>query len=103
VEPDESFIVGANQEKEVPDLAIEVVWTSGGIEKLEIYRRLGVGEVWFWKEGRIEVHLLHEDRFVLAGRSRLFPDLDLELICPLLGHPTASQAVRALREALRTG
>jgi hypothetical protein len=37
---------------------IEVVWTSGGLGKLEIYRRLGVGEFWQWKRGRIQVHLL---------------------------------------------
>ena len=52
VEPDECYIVGSDQNKQLPDLAIEVVWTSGGIDKLEIYRRLGVGEVWFWRDGR---------------------------------------------------
>jgi hypothetical protein len=31
VEPDECYIVGADQSRERPDLAIEVVWTSGGI------------------------------------------------------------------------
>jgi Uma2 family endonuclease len=57
-EPDECYIVGPDQNKEVPDLALEVVWTSGGLDKLEIYRRLGVGEVWIWKDGRITVHAL---------------------------------------------
>jgi Uma2 family endonuclease len=55
---DECYIVGPDQNKEVPDLALEVVWTSGGLDKLEIYRRLGVGEVWIWKDGRITVHAL---------------------------------------------
>src|SRR5262245_22136591 len=45
LEPDECYIVGSDQDKPAPDLAIEVVWTSGGINKLEIYRRLGVQEV----------------------------------------------------------
>jgi Uma2 family endonuclease len=43
VEPDESYSLGT--EKEVPDLAIEVVVTSGGIDKLEVYKRLGVTEM----------------------------------------------------------
>jgi hypothetical protein len=30
---------------QVPDIAIEVVWTSGGIDKLEVYRGLDVPEV----------------------------------------------------------
>lgn len=100
LEPDECYILGPDQEKRVPDLAIEVVWTSGGIEKLEIYRRLGVGEVWTWKDERIEVHVLTGDRFEGAERSRLFPDLDLRLLASLLDRPTALQAVRALRQAL---
>lgn len=40
LEPDECCIVGADQRAERPDLAIEVVWTSGGLDKLEIYGRL---------------------------------------------------------------
>lgn len=98
LEPDECFIMGPDQDKPVPDLAIEVVWTRGGIDKLEIYRRLGVSEVWTWKDERIEVHVLTEDRFERVERSRLFPDLDLDLLVSLLDRPTATQAVRALRE-----
>lgn len=100
LEPDECYIVGSDQSKRVPDLAIEVVWTSGGIDKLEIYRRLGVGEVWTWKNERIEVHILEGDGFEKADRSRLFPDLDLGLFVTLLDRPTALQAIRALRQAL---
>jgi hypothetical protein len=79
-----------------------VVWTSGGIDKREIYRRLGIGEVWFWKDGRIEVHLLRGTGYERADRSRLFPDLDLGLIVALFDRPTALQAVRALRDTLRS-
>ncbi|MEG4506483.1 Uma2 family endonuclease [Microcoleus sp. F6_B4] len=37
--------------KAIPDLAIEVVFTSGGIDKLQLYKRLGIPEVWFWEDG----------------------------------------------------
>lgn len=100
LEPDECFILGSDQDKPIPDLAIEVVWTSGGIDKLEIYRRLGVGEVWTWKDDRLVVHVLEADRFERVERSRLFPGLDLELLVSLLDRPTALQAIRALRQAL---
>jgi Uma2 family endonuclease len=101
LEPDECYLVG-DQDKPSPDLAIEVVWTSGGIDKLEIYRRLGIGEVWFWKASRIEVHVLRQDRYERGDRSGLFPDLDLALLCSFLDRPTALQAVKAFREAVRT-
>ena len=101
VEADECYLVGPDQTGETPHLAIEVIRTSGGIGKLEIYARLGVGEVWFWRAGRIEVHLLREACYEPATRSALFPELDLELLTSFLDQPTAMQAVRAYREALR--
>ena len=103
VEPDECYIVGSDQSKEVPDLAIEVVWTSGGIDKLEIYRRLGIGEVWLWKDGRITIDVLRQERYEIVERGSLFPDLDVGLLCSFLDRATALQAVRAFRDALRVG
>jgi Uma2 family endonuclease len=100
-EPDECYIVGSDQSKQTPDLAIEVVWTSGGIDKLEIYRRLRIGEVWFWKDGRIEIHVLRQDHYESANQSALFPDLDVAVLCSFLDRSTAMQAVKAFREALR--
>jgi Uma2 family endonuclease len=101
VEPDECYIVGADQTSPVPHLAIEVIWTSGGLGKLEIYCRLGVSEVWVWEHGRIAVHVLRGGRYESGERSALFPDLDLALMCSFLDRPTALQAMRAFRDALR--
>jgi Uma2 family endonuclease len=100
-EPDECYIVGSDQDAVAPHLAIEVVWTSGGIDKLEIYRRLGIGEVWIWREGRIEIHRLHGDGYEQTERSALFPDLDVPQLASFLDRRTALQAVRAFRDALR--
>lgn len=100
LEPDECYLVG-DQSKDIPDLAIEVVWSSGGIDKLEIYRRLGVGEVWRWKDSNIEVYILRQQGYQREEKSSLFPDLDVKLLCSLLDRPTALQAVKAFRDALR--
>jgi Uma2 family endonuclease len=100
-EPDECYIVGSDQSATTPHLAIEVAWTTGGIEKLEIYRRLAIGEVWIWEKARIEVHRLHGDRYDRADRSALFPDLDVGQLASFLDRPTVTQAVRAFLEILR--
>ncbi|HEX7704323.1 MAG TPA: Uma2 family endonuclease, partial [Kofleriaceae bacterium] len=76
-----------------PDLAIEVVWTSGGLDKLEVYRRLGVGEVWHWKDDRLTVHVLGANGYELHDRSHCLPDIDLELLVSLLDLPTLNEAV----------
>jgi Uma2 family endonuclease len=43
-EADESYCIGTD--KAIPDLAIEVVITSGGLNRLEVYHRLGIPEVY---------------------------------------------------------
>jgi Uma2 family endonuclease len=101
VEPDECYIVGPDQDKDRPDLVIEVIWTSGSIDKLEIYRRLTVGEVWFWKDGVLAVHVLAAGQYQQAERSTLFPSLDLQLLCTFLDRRSATEAMRDFRDALR--
>jgi Uma2 family endonuclease len=90
-----------DQSRERPDLVIEVIWTTGGIDKLEIYRRLEISEVWFWEKGRLEVYVLQPDGYAHVAGSRLFPDLDLQLLSSFFDRPTVFQAVRAYRDALR--
>ena len=102
VEPDECYLIGPDQSRETPDLAIEVIWTSGGIDKLEAYRRLAVPEVWFWKDGAIQVHVLVEGNYRPAQGSDCLPGLDLALLCSFLDLPTAIQAVKAFRVAIRS-
>ena len=100
VEPDECYLIGPSQERDTPDLVIEVIWTSGGIDKLEAYRRLRVPEVWFWKDGAIQIHGLSGDRYEARVASTCLPGLDLRLLTSFLDHPTAIQAVKAFRAAL---
>src|SRR5262245_22448626 len=101
VEPDECYILGADQSPELPHLAIEVNWTSGGIDKLAIYSRLGVAEVWIWEDDEIHLFALANDGYERVTRSRVLPGIDVALLTSLLERPTALQAVKALREALR--
>ena len=54
-------------DKNVPDLVIEVVVTSGGINKLEVYRRLQVPEVWFWENEEFSVYHLRSELAIAAA------------------------------------
>jgi Uma2 family endonuclease len=100
VEPDECYVFGEAPEAVRPDLAIEVIWTSGSLDKLEVYRRLSVPEVWTWRKGSIVVHALRKDRYVEVERSVALPGLDLDLLVEHLDRPTAYHAIRAFRAAL---
>jgi Uma2 family endonuclease len=74
-EPDESYYLG--ERKSIPDLAIEITVTTGGIDVLEIYQRIGVREVWFWEDGAIAVYVLRSTGYELVRQSELLADLDL--------------------------
>jgi Uma2 family endonuclease len=100
VEPDECFAFGTEPSTQRPDLAIEVVWTSGGLNKLEIYRKLGVREVWFWRKGGMTVHCLRDGIYVEAPRSEVLDGIDLAELASYLDRPIASQAIREYRAAL---
>ncbi|HKY35116.1 MAG TPA: Uma2 family endonuclease [Polyangiaceae bacterium] len=101
LEPDECYVFGAVPEPERPDLAIEVVWTSGGVKKLDIYVKLGVKEVWFWRRGRITVHQLRGDAYAEVPESVVLPGIDLGQLASFLDRPTASQAMREYRAVLQ--
>ena len=86
----------------VPDIVIEVIWTSGGLDKLAIYRGLGVPEVWFWQDGGLCFYILGAGGYTANARSTRLPDLDPELFTRCMAEPsTQTAAVRAYRQALR--
>jgi Uma2 family endonuclease len=66
---DESYWVG--EKRAVPDLSIEVVFTSGDESKLERYRALGVPEVWFWEDGLFTLYHLRNGSYERIYRSHL--------------------------------
>jgi Uma2 family endonuclease len=44
-----------------PDLAIEVGVHHGDVNKMAIYAALGIGEVWYWRDGALQAHVLEEN------------------------------------------
>lgn len=102
VEPDECYVVGIRSEPPpVPDIAIEVVWTSGGMDKLPIYQGLGIPEVWFWEDDTLTVYGLRQNGYVALPRSKKLPELDTDLLVQCMTQNSQTQAVKALRQALR--
>lgn len=99
-EPDESDCV--RTEKEFPDLAIEVVVSSGGVEKLEVYQRLGVGEVWFFKKNnQFDIYRLKGNSYEKIETSQLLPDLDLTMLAEYAIAEDPLEAVLEFRDRIR--
>lgn len=100
-EPDECWVVGDRPHAAKPDLALEVVQTHGGLDKLEVYRRLGVKEVWFWIDDELIVHVLRGKSYLRSTRSTLFRALDLKLLSRFARHQSPARARMLYRAALR--
>jgi Uma2 family endonuclease len=100
LEADECYVLTTGKPK-VPDLAIEVVRSSPLVDKLEVYRGLGVREVWVWRDGAITIHRLRRGRYAVIPRSELLPELDLELLLGFVDREDQTAAVREYQARLR--
>lgn len=101
-EPDESWCIG--EEKQFPDLVLEIALTSGGVRKLELYQRFQVPEVWFWRNGKLEIFALRESGEGYEKQeaaSRLLPGLDVGLLERCVAIRSWQEARRTFRAALR--
>lgn len=87
--------------KEFPDLVIEVVISSGGINKLEAYKRLKITEVWFWEKGQLSLYALQDEAYKNVSQSQLLPNLDLALLMHCIKLPSHTQALREFRASLQ--
>ncbi len=90
--------------KPVPDLVVEVVFSSGGLQKLQRYRVLGVPEVWFWQDGLFGLYRLRDAGYAKINRSEIpeLATLDIELLtrCVLMAQTSRLEAARMFRNAL---
>ena len=98
LEPDECYCLG--KLREVPDIAIEIAITSGGIDKLSVYQGLGVKEVWFWQNNQFILYRLREEEYANIDRSEFLPDLDLVLLSKFVNYDDQTEAVIAYRDSL---
>lgn len=103
VQADESYCFGAS--KPIPDLAIEVVITSGSPKKLQRYQTLGVPEVWFWQDGLFSLYRLRSEGYEKISRSEIAElarlDIDLLTRCVLIAQTSRIEAANTFRNALK--
>lgn len=100
-EPDECYCIG--KDKDIPDLAIEVIYTSGGVDILKIYQRLGVREVWLWQNQEFTIYCLQDNHYQSKNQSQLLPDLDLALMAEYITISDPLEAIIQWRQQVRVG
>ena len=102
-EPDESYCIGSN--KEVPDIVVEVVITSGSLDKRLIYLPKRIPEVWFWQKKKITIYRLEGEgeqaHYQAMESSLLLPDLDIAMLERYVTQPDQYDAVQGFLAGLR--
>jgi Uma2 family endonuclease len=104
LEPDECYKLGKLEEDGLPDIAIEVVVSSGLVDKMAVYAGLGIVEVWVWQPSAaaIAVNRLVDGTYQQCERSEVLPALDLsELAKFMRSGENQTALVRAYQAVLR--
>ena len=99
LEADECYARG--KDRPVPDFAIEIVVTRGMLDKLEVYRGLGIREVWVFEAGEFRILTLRDDHYEAIPTSEVLPEPDLKRIAHFAEQADQHGALRAFRDELR--
>lgn len=75
--------------------------THGSIDKLDVYRGLGVREVWVFEDGQFTLFALGADGYAVAPASVVLPEVPLERLAALALEADQHAALRTLRDELR--
>jgi Uma2 family endonuclease len=102
-EADKSYKLAPS--RALPDLAIEVVFSSGGINKLEAYKRLKIKEVWLWEDGVLEVYHLRGEGNALhyerVSNSEEVKGIDLNLLLRCINMVNHVDAIKTFQQSLQ--
>lgn len=99
-EADESYKLAPD--RRLPDLAIEIVFSSGGIDKLEAYKRLKIPELWFWEDGLLEVYHLRGEgdglHYEKISSSEEVQGIDLDLLLRCMNMVNHVDAIKTFQQ-----
>jgi Uma2 family endonuclease len=103
IQADECYCIG--EQKQIPDLSVEVALTSGGPSKLNRYQALEVAEVWFWQDNQLLMYRLQrssgdQSDYQRVYCSSLFPDLDVEQFTQCVLMESRVEAAKRFRQSL---
>jgi len=83
-----------------PDLALEIDLTHKSLNRLPIYARLGIPEIWCYDSGNLKIYQLERGEYSEKSRSLVFPSLNISEI-PRLIEQYRPLGRRAFRQAVR--
>ncbi|WP_425461533.1 Uma2 family endonuclease [Hyella patelloides] len=69
----------------MPDLVVEVIFTSGNVENLKAsYEIIGVSELWIWKNNQISFYTLVDNKYLEVDRSQNLSKIESSSLSPFI-------------------
>jgi Uma2 family endonuclease len=101
-EPDECYLVGKPL-ADLPEIVLEVIHTSPLVDKLDVYRGMGIGEVWVFRDGAFTIHVLDRAQggYIVRPSSPLLPGLDFAVVARYAVREDTPQALREFEADVR--
>jgi Uma2 family endonuclease len=66
-----------DSDKDLPDLVVEVIFSSGDIETLKSgYQIIGIKELWIWKDNQITFYFLETGSYTAVESSQLLTKIE---------------------------
>jgi Uma2 family endonuclease len=100
-EPDECYVIGEVL-GDVPQMALEVVYSSPLLDKLDVYAGLGVPELWVFRNGAFTIFELTSSTYVPRTASVFLPELDFGLLARFVVREDVTKALREFEAHLRS-
>lgn len=83
-EPDVAY--SFSKDKDKPDLAVEINFTSRSIDDLTKYQYLKIPEVWLWEKDQIKFFVFRPDGYLELTRSEFLPELQSIFVTDIVNH-----------------
>jgi Uma2 family endonuclease len=87
-----------------PDVAIEIDVTNSSVNRMDLYAKLGVPELWRFEDEKLRVYQLAADRYEPIDHSPTFPNVPVGDLVPFLAiglNEDDTTMIRAVRAWVR--
>lgn len=99
-EPDLAYAFGSD--KDLPDLVVEVIFSSGDIEILKSsYKNIGISELWIWKDNMMTFYLLESNNYSEIEASNILTTIRSQTLAKYVNRGTTQSPLLIKKDFLK--
>ncbi len=100
-EPDVAYAF--NTDKELPDLVVEVIFSSGNTNNLKAsYQAIGISELWIWQDNQITFYSLDQDNYTKIESSKILKKISAKSFVKFVNRGIIDSPLLIKKDFLKT-